>query len=651
MVDDGLEVVEGNRLRGEILQREVDHLNWVNRVSAFINDAQITEVGVQLDHTKCGFGRWYYGEGRRQAEALVPALASVLAAVGEPHQRLHETAQQIEKVFMQADSDLPEFLVRKEVDHLAWSGKVQDAILLGHTELTVQLDPTKCGLGRFMYGPEGEAMRRADAKLGHLLDAIEPAHRRLHAAGDKIHAALGGEGREASAKLYHALVVPALAEVRGHLDKMQARARDNLKGKKEAEQIFATETQVQLQVVKQHLHDLIRITSENILSEQQMLDNAADTRTVVIMISLFAILIGILLSILIPRSIVGPILTSLGFAEKVAQGDLTQSLALKQKDEAGRLVQALNVMVERLREVMGEVSNAASSVAMGSKELSDSAQNMSQGATEQAASVEETSSSMEEMAANIQQNTDNAQTTQTIAQQAAVAAEEGGNAVIKAVGAMKEIASKISIIEEISRQTNLLALNAAIEAARAGEHGKGFAVVAAEVRKLAERSQTAAGEIGQLSSSSVEVSEQAGAIITRLVPDIQKTAELVQEIAASSSEQNTGASQINQALQQLDQVIQQNAGAAEEMAATSEELSAQSDMLAQAISFFRVADDHGRAATARNPRVTRQQPPARAMAHRSDKTVRAIPHAGAGTTLDMGNTQKRDATDDAFETF
>ncbi|WP_235264124.1 methyl-accepting chemotaxis protein, partial [Geoalkalibacter ferrihydriticus] len=206
----------------------------------------------------------------------------------------------------------------------------------------------------------------------------------------------------------------------------------------------------------------------------------------------------------------------------------------------------------------------------------------------QAAAAEEASSSMEQMAANIRQNADNAMQTEKIAAKSAQDARQGGEAVGKTVTAMKQIADKISIVEEIARQTNLLALNAAIEAARAGEHGKGFAVVAAEVRKLAERSQTAAAEISDLSGSSVEIAEQAGKMLTQMVPDIQKTAELVQEIAAASKEQDAGAEQVNKAIQQLDQVIQQNASASEEMASTSEELSSQAEQLQQAIAYFKV---------------------------------------------------------------
>lgn len=272
--------------------------------------------------------------------------------------------------------------------------------------------------------------------------------------------------------------------------------------------------------------------------------------------------------------------------ERIAEGDLTvETKVLSEKDTLGISSQR---MVGKLREVVAQVKAASGNVSAGSEQMSAGSEEMSQGATEQAAAAEEASSSMEEMAANIRQNADNALQTEKIAVKSSTDAEEGGRAVAETVAAMKQIAGKISVIEEIARQTNLLALNAAIEAARAGEHGKGFAVVAAEVRKLAERSQVAAAEIGELSGSSVEVAENAGGMLARMVPDIQKTAELVQEIAAACREQDTGAEQVNQAIQQLDQVIQQNASASEEMASTAEELNAQAEQLMNTIAFFKV---------------------------------------------------------------
>ncbi len=301
-----------------------------------------------------------------------------------------------------------------------------------------------------------------------------------------------------------------------------------------------------------------------------------------------ALVLGIVVTMVITRAITGPVNKGVTFAQAMAQGDFTTNLDIDQKDEIGVLAKSLNDMVHKLREVVAEVQAATGNVASGSEELSASSQHLSQGASEQAAGVEEISSSMEQMAANVRQNTDNAQQTRQIALKAASDAEQGGEAVYKAVAAMKHIAEKITIVQEIARQTNLLALNAAIEAARAGEHGKGFAVVAAEVRKLAERSGAAAAEIGELSGSSVDVAEKAGVMFSKLIPDIKRTAELVDEIAASSIEQNTGAQQIGKAVGQLDQVVQQNASASEQMASTSEELAGQAEQLQATISFFRV---------------------------------------------------------------
>jgi methyl-accepting chemotaxis protein len=328
-------------------------------------------------------------------------------------------------------------------------------------------------------------------------------------------------------------------------------------------------------------------------------------------------------------------------ARQVAGGDLTVTLSLRSaKDE---LMRSLSSMVAKLSEVVTDVKGASDQVAAGSQQMSSGSQELSQGATEQAAAAEEASAAMEEMSANIRQNADNALQTEKIAVKSAQVAQEGGKAVIQTVHAMKEIAGKISIIEEIARQTNLLALNAAIEAARAGEHGKGFAVVASEVRKLAERSQKAAAEISQLSSSSVEVAEAAGEMLTRMLPDIQKTAELVQEISAACREQDSGAEQINKAIQQLDQVIQQNAAGAEEMSSTAEELSSQSEQLQHTIGFFSIGEETSAADSARQP--------ARAAARPVLK--KTIPAKGgrSARACTSGVALQLQQTDEAFESF
>ena len=273
-------------------------------------------------------------------------------------------------------------------------------------------------------------------------------------------------------------------------------------------------------------------------------------------------------------------------ADQIAQGNLlVEARRLSDKDTLGI---ALERMVDKLRQIVAEALTAAQNVSAGSQELSASAEQLSQGATEQASSAEEASSSMEEMASNVKQNADNANQTEKIAAQSARDAEASGAAVGRAVQAMQTIAEKITIVQEIARQTDLLALNAAVEAARAGEHGKGFAVVASEVRKLAERSQAAAAEIGALSTDTVKVAQDAGQMLSKLVPDIKKTADLVMEITAACREQDVGSAQINQAIQQLDKVGQQNASASEEVSSTSEELASQAEQLQSTIAYFRI---------------------------------------------------------------
>lgn len=316
---------------------------------------------------------------------------------------------------------------------------------------------------------------------------------------------------------------------------------------------------------------------------------AKTTTTALVIFSVVSIVLSIVITLVISRGITKPVQEVVEVVERISSGDLTKTIEVNRNDEIGRLHAAMARMTGKLNEMIGEVRMGAGSVSTAAAQVASSASAVSQGTSEQAAAVEQVTSSMEEMNASITQNADNSRKMEQMARKGAQDAAESGKAVQEAVSAMKLIAEKIAVIEEIAYQTNMLALNAAIEAARAGEHGRGFAVVAGEVRNLAERCRTAAQEIGGLAAANVQIAERSGGLLTELVPAIQKTADLVQEVASSSREQAAGVNQINGAISQVGLVTQRNAAGAEELSSTAEELASQAEALQDMISFFRVS--------------------------------------------------------------
>lgn len=397
--------------------------------------------------------------------------------------------------------------------------------------------------------------------------------------------------------------------------------------------------------VQQHLTEMqenkIQLAKETADHNTETANAATVLMIAIILIAmLFAIVIGIVIS----RGITIPLAKGVKFADQLANGDLTANLDVNQEDEVGKLAKSLTAMSDKLSEVVASIMAGADNIAGASMQMSSTAQQMSQGASEQASSTEEVSSSMEEMTSNIMQNTDNAMQTDKISTVALNGVNKVGSASKESLVSIKEIAQKITIINDIAFQTNILALNAAVEAARAGEQGKGFAVVAAEVRKLAERSKIAADEIGILSKSSVEVTEGAGKLMEDLTPEIQKTAKLVQEIAAASQEQNNGAEQINSAVQQLSMVTQQNAAASEEMASGAEELAGQADQLKDIVSFFNIGNSNQQKNKVHiNKAVAAPQTQPINMAHvqKTKTPVKSAPAKGA--KLNMFNDEAADS--------
>lgn len=564
IVENAQEVIRGNELRAELVQREVDHLVWAGQVNELLMDESVVSLHVELDHTQCGFGLWYYGPGRAEAEAMIPGLAPIMAAIEEPHRRLHESAGHIQRVFSQNHPGLSETLAARLVDHVSWSETVaarlasaaQDDGERAGFELGVQINPELCAFGQWLQEPGTRALAEGFPELADALARIDEPHRDLHASAHQIQLLVAAGNTPRALAVFENETRPALEQVRQVFEEAIEAERALQTGFDEARAIYAEVTQPSLNAVQEHLARSRDLINENVMTDEAMLAAATNTRLIVISLGMAALAIGIAAASYITRGIVKALTT---------------------------IIRALDTSADQVKAAAGQVAN--------------SSQDMANGATEQASSLEETSASLEEMASMTHQNADHSRLADSSARQALAAASEGHTAMTgmnEVIGQIKKSSDETSrilkTIDEIAFQTNLLALNAAVEAARAGEAGKGFAVVAEEVRSLAQRSATAARETSELIEGSqahagkgVEAAKRVDDILQRIHAEIAKLSKLIEDVDRATSEQTQGIDQINTAVAQMDAVTQSNAANSEEAAAASEELSAQASELAKMV--------------------------------------------------------------------
>ena len=646
IVTNAEEVISGNQLRGNIVQREVDHLNWTVDLNKLLTDDSVNEVLVETDPTKCAFGQWYYSDARREAEQQIPELRPLLDEIEEPHNHLHESAVNVGEQYVQVDEELGNFLREKKVDHLAWAHRVKDVFVVSEmTQLEdVELDHTQCSLGQYLYSDRVETRRQNEQGFDKAITPIYEPHKELHQSAKVIAEALA-EGRKDEMRSYYMnntkpLAYDTLDEINGLIQWHD----EKLASLEKANDIYANDTTAALNKVQSLLGEIVATAEDNVMTDKAMLAAAQTTQRAVILISVISIILGLALAIIIARGILRPLHRGVRIAKEVSAGDLSTRGDVQQGDEVGQLASAMNEMIEAMRskakvaeriaggdltddislasdrdelgkslqkmnsslnDLLGQVTDAVEQVTSGADQVSQASQSLSQGATEQASSLEEVSSSVNQINSQSKSNAENAQQANQLSRQSAENAKEGSKRMSELMELMDKINSSsdeinkvVKIIDDISFQINLLALNANVEAARAGKYGKGFGVVAEEVRNLANKSADSVNETNRMVAETVsniqkgtEAARSTSDQLNDIVEGAQKVSEILEELSSSNREQSEAIDQITSSLDQIDQVTQSNTASAEESASAAEELSGQAQQLESMVKGFSLKRD------------------------------------------------------------